>query len=225
MTSAITQFPAPSQRPGRTRRLAAAPPAITAVGASLAAVAAATAFIPWGHRYEAISYQAIETSASARYPHGFLITGALEGAVLVIMTATALLAAAAAVTGSRIHTTRTGRLAFSGAAALLAATVLPAAVLDGYLAAVPAIAAIAAVVFAGPGRPGTATMKTGELIGWAAGIAAAGALFSGLGVIVAVVLALSRFRRMSSTARWGIVLFALFIAMIHVLAVSGGLLL
>lgn len=122
--------------------------ASVAAVAFLAAAAAAAVFIPWGDRYEAVYYEAAETSTTARYPHGFLLTGALEGAALVLLTATALLAITAAVAGDRIRMLRARALAFTVVAALLAATILPAAVLYGFLAAVPAIATIVAVALA-----------------------------------------------------------------------------
>lgn len=222
MNSPVTQLTAPSRRRDRTRLRLTVASAVVAVAAFLAAAAAAAAFIPWGNRYEAIAYQAIETSTTARYPQGFLITGVLEGTALVLMTATALLAVAATVTGRRIQAMRADTLAFSAVAALLAATVLPAAVLDGYLAAVPAIAVIAAVALALPARPGAVSISAGELAGWGVAIIAADALFSGLGVLVAAAAAFTRLRHASSAQRWGVGLFSLLVAMVHVLTIGGG---
>jgi hypothetical protein len=225
MNSTSTQLPVPFERRDRPlpRRAAArAVPAAVALAALLATVAAAAAFVPWGTRYEAVLYRAVETSTVARYPQGFLVTGVLEGAALVLTTAITLLAVAETVAGSRIRTPGAATPALLTAAAFLAATVLPAAVLDGYLAVVPAGAAIAAGALARRPVPGTVTVTVGELAGWGAAALAADAVFSGLGILVAVVLAFTRLRRTPSAQRWGIGFLSLFAALVHVLTVGGG---
>jgi hypothetical protein len=97
-------------------------------------------------------------------------------------------------------------------------------VLDGYLAVVPAIAVIAAMLLARPARPGAVTVSGGELAGWCAAVVASDALFSGLGVVVSVILAFTRLRRASSAQRWGTGLFSLLAAVVHVLTIGGGFL-
>lgn len=223
MNSMVTKLSAPSRRRDRAPSRFTVASAVVAVAAFLAAAATAAAFVPWGKRYEAIYFQATEAYKTPRYPQGFLLTGALESTALVLLTATALLAAAAAFSGRRVQTVPARTLALSAAAALLAATVLPASVLYGYLSVVPAIAAIAAVVLILRNRPGAAAIKPGELAGWGAVIVAAEViLLPGFGILAAAALAFTRLRQASGALRWGLGLFSLLFMVIHVLAFGGG---
>lgn len=220
MTSTGTRLPAPSQGRERTGPRLAVVPAAVAVTAFLAAAAASVFFFPWVDRYDGIYFQAVETSTTARYPQGFLVTGVLEGTALVLMTATALLAVAAAIAGDRVQAVRADARALLAIAALLAAMVLPVAALDGFFAIVPVLAAGAAAGHARQARPGTATIGVVELAGWGAAIIAAETLIPGLGIIVAVVLAFTRLRHAGSAQRWGTGYFSLLVALVHLLFIA-----
>lgn len=226
MNNAIARGPAARPNEEQSRRsvgLAVRPvAALIASATSTSAILLATVFIPWGNRYEAIGYRAMETSTTALYPHGFVATGTLIGVALVLVTAVALLTITAAIAGSRAQVLSGRDLTFAAIAALLIATVLPASVLEGFFGVVPAVAVITAILRAPSGRHGTSTVGIGEMVGWGVAVVVADALFSGLAVVAAVVLAFTRLRRAAGTQRWALFLFAVLIVVIHVLILGGG---
>ncbi|HEX7659596.1 MAG TPA: hypothetical protein VF444_08960 [Pseudonocardiaceae bacterium] len=131
---------------------------VLAVVSAISAISAGcltAAFVSWTNQYRAIIDQAAETATTARYPWGFLAAGNFEAIALVLVTSLALLAGVLAVAGNSVRTARPRTIVFGVAAALFAAVVVPTAVLDGFLAAFPVIAATTTAVLAR--RPSTVT--------------------------------------------------------------------
>jgi len=189
---------------------------------AFAAVALGAAFIAWGNRYNSISYQAAETSTLPNFPNGFLATGALVGTSFVIVTAVAIISIVAVIAGKRMAAVRADSLVLSAVGALLAAAALPTGVLEGYLATLPALGAISSIVLAFSSRRGGVARSSAEVVAWGAVVVVADALFSGLGLVVALLLGFTRLRRGSVAQRWVLTLFAILVALTHVLMLGGG---
>lgn len=118
----------------------------TAVASGLTTVLLIASFVVWSNRYLPVVYNADETSTTPHFPAGFMATGILEAAALILSATITLVVGTLAVSPALLFQAGpVARLSGVGVAALLAVAI-PVVILRSGLAVVPLI--FAAVLIA-----------------------------------------------------------------------------
>jgi hypothetical protein len=120
--------------------------AAVAATSGLTAALLTASFVIWTNQYQPVVYNTDETSTTPHFATGFIATGVLDAAALVLAATTAIVAGLITMTNERIHQVGVlPRLLTVTAAALIAAAI-PIGILHPFLAIVPLFFAAVATV-------------------------------------------------------------------------------